>query len=231
MNYRPKPGITWMGITCLCLAATGLLIACLGNSDTVAKPGEDGFDSATYCEANPSAHGCCLAEARHILDFEDIANRTLVPLSGRYKDRGIEISQGASGPFVVTADFVGNQEGNAAVSGENALLIGFNRTPMRFTFMDPIDRKKATVNRVSAMVGDRSDETDLIIMKAFNFGGVLVGADSFTAQPSGQAGDRDFGELVIDTAGIYYVTVNDTDASGANLDDFTFGCLHYELKR
>jgi hypothetical protein len=229
--HLPMSGRPWFGIACTCLIATGFFIACLGNSENVPKPGEEGFDSATYCEANPSAHGCCLAEARHVIDFEDIANRTLVPLSGRYKDRGVEISQGTSGPFVVTAAFVGNQTGNAAVSGENALLIGFNRTPMRFTFFDPIDRKKATVNRVSAMVGDRSDETDLIIMKAFDFGGNLIGADSFTAQPSGRAGESDFGELVIDTAGIYYVTVNDTDASGANLDDFTFGCLHYQMKR
>lgn len=229
MIFFSKPD-RLINVILLGLAAIGLFFACFGPNHDVAKPGDVDFDPETYCEVYPSAHGCCLEEATHRLDFEDIANRTMVPLSGRYKDKGVEITQGVSGPYVVTSAFEGNQIGNAAVSGENALLIGFNRVPVRFTFHDPIDRKKATVNRVSATVGDRSEETDLIIMQAFDFQGNRIGIDSFTAQPSGRAGDQDFGELVIDTTGIYYVTVNDTDASGANLDDFTFGCLHYELK-
>ncbi len=206
-----------------------LLAACTQAPDTLARPGESGFDSTTYCSSHPKANGCCWEEARHVIDFEDAAVVTLSPLSNRYASKGVEMISGSAGPYVLTEKFLGNQEGNAAVSGKVALLVGFNKTPVRFVFKNPEVGGKAVTKHVSAMVGDKSPETDLIIMEAFDFNGKKLGADSFQAQPSGKVGDHDFGEVSIDAEGIYFVTVNDTNASGADLDDFTYDCLEYRL--
>lgn len=213
---------------CLALPLAGFF-ACQGD-ENVPAPGDTGFDSATYCSANPKANGCCYEEATHVIDFEDVANETLVPLANRYGRKGVEFMSGSNGPYVVTEKFNGNQIGNAAVSGENALLIGFNNVPVRVVFVNPDGGGKGTTNHVSGTVGDKSDETDMIILKAYDFHGNQIAADTFVSQPSGKAGDHDFGEVSVDTAGIYYVTFEDTSTSGANLDDFTYGCIRYRLR-
>lgn len=200
-------------------------LACNQDVDLSPKPGEKGFDSASYCAKYPSRDGCCSEDATHVIDFEDAAAETLTPLSGRYKAIGVDFTA-SGGPYILTEKFNGNQTGNAAVSGKNALLIGFNHQPVRVSFMNPAGSGKGVTKHVSAMVGDQSPETDLIIMQAYNFNGKLVAVDSFTAQPSGKVGDKDFGELsAADTGGIYYVIFSDTSTSGANLDDFTYGCI------
>jgi hypothetical protein len=207
-------------------AASLGLFACGQDADTMARPGEAGFDSLAYCEAHPKNNGCCLEEARNVIDFEDASVETLSPLSNRYVAKGLEILSA----YVVTDKFEGNQVGNAAVSGKVALLVGFNKSAVRITFNNPEIGGRATVDHVSATVGDKSPETDLIILEAFDFGGKKIAADSFQSQPSGKVGEKDFGEVSVDTAGIYAVTIRDTSSSGANLDDLTYGCLHYRLR-
>ncbi len=204
-------------------------LACNQEVDTSPKPGEQGFDSTAYCAKYPSRDGCCMEEATHVIDFEDAAVETLTPLSGRYKPLGLDFTA-SGGPYILTEKFNGNQTGNAAVSGKNALLIGFNHQPVQIVFKNPDGGGKGVTKHVSATVGDKSPETDLIIMKAYGFTGKLVGVDSFTTQPSGKVGDKDFGTVSIeDTSGIYYVVFSDTNTSGANLDDFTYGCVKYKF--
>jgi len=213
-----------LGLLLLSLSIT--LVACGKDPAQDAAPGTLNFDSASFCDNHPKAHGCCREENLTRINFDDAANKTLAPLGIRYDKLGISFSSGTSGPYLVSKAF----EGHGSVSGENALLFGLNRGSLSFTFFDPETRTNATTNIVSAFVGDYSDETDMIIMTGYAFNGHVVAVDTFVSQPSGSLGNNDFGEIKIEGEAMARIVVRDTSASGADLDDLAFGCLHFKLR-
>lgn len=206
------------------MAVTVFASAC--QNEVVAEYDETdpGFDKVSFCDANPSSNGCCLEERDNRIDFEDIANATVAPIGMRYDTKGVNFQSGSGRGTMVVAE--GHMQ-MGATSGQNAVLFGIGKAPLRISFKNPKKSSLAVTSRVTVQVGDRSDETDMLIMFAYNRGGKLLGSDTVITQPSGKKGDKDFGELSIEADSILTVVVHDTSSSGAALDDLSFGCLKY----
>jgi hypothetical protein len=122
--------------------------------------------------------------------------------------------------FVVVKHLV---TGNGASSEPHSVVFGYQQMNVKIEFVDPITGAPAVTNFVSAMVGDKSRETDTITMTAYDIDGIEIGSDSHTSQPSAQLDEEtDFGPVEISVPGIHSVIFTDENPSGADFDDLVF---------
>jgi len=85
-------------------------------------------------------------------------------------------------------------------------------------FVDPASGAPGVTNFVSATVGDKSGETDVITLTAFALDGSVLGTSTFTSLFIGH-----FGTVQIAASGIHYVQFRDSLFSGgADADNITF---------
>lgn len=159
------------------------------------------------------------------IDFDNIDTSTsgTAPLADQYRYLGVTfLTKGHAGRWESYATAVRDGLwGNGATSLPNAVMYGDYRYVVDIVFVDPVSGQPAVTDFVSAMVGDRSGEPDLITMTAFGLDGHVIGTASYTSWFSG-----DFGPVSIAVPKIHRVELVDADGSGADFDDFTFGPVH-----
>ena len=112
--------------------------------------------------------------------------------------------------------------GNGAHSPPYAVSFG-NVWKVEAHFVNPNTGVDAVTDYVSAWVGDKSGETDVITMIAYDIDNNVIDTSSYTAQPLGRLDDAtDFGLVEIRKAGIHRLVFSVDNPSGADMDDFTF---------